>query len=63
MYFDFRNSQRVWLMQAGGNSTGAQRFDPALVSFDAAASSLTLKGMNRTLTCGEDLLLSWTGSS
>ncbi|KAK9915638.1 hypothetical protein WJX75_001864 [Coccomyxa subellipsoidea] len=50
-------------MQVIGNSTRAQRLDPAMVSFDTAASSLTLKAMNRTLTCGEDLLLSWTGSS
>jgi len=51
-------------VQVSGNLTAAatQKVDPSMVDFNSAASSLTLKGLNQTLTCGQDLTLSWSGN-
>ena len=52
-------------MQASSNGMAgaAQELDPSLVEYDVTVSSLTVAGLNRTLTCGENLVLSWSGAS
>lgn len=51
-------------VQVSGNVTAAaaQKVDPSMVGFNSAASSLTLKGLNQTLACGQDLVLKWSGA-
>lgn len=52
-------------LQASSNGTAgiAQQVDPSLMEYDATVSSVTVAGLNRTLTCGENLVLSWSGAS
>jgi hypothetical protein len=48
-------------VSGNGTATGTQNVEPSLVNYDAAASRLSISGLNHTLACAEDVLFSWSG--